>query len=486
MRMESSGLARGSSVMLLSIILGGSITFAISAVVARLLTEGEFGLLTVFISIQNTVVIFASFGVPRTLAKLIPELRVNRPADATLISCLGIAFVSTLLVVTLGTYVALAGVIGEDILHSYEIADLIPFSALAIAGQVLLLTVSAISQGFQKIGAVAYMRILNPFFCLAMVIVVVPSTGLSGVFLSYFVSQTAIAAIFYTYIARLQGPVHICHFRRIGPDIRRRFMRFSFLSFASNLIVVPVLLFANAKLLLNHGPNEMAWFGVAYIIFTALIMIPAAISTPLLPKISEVSASRPEVVQDILRSLLRRVSLLVLPLILFLVLFSREVTCILYGAPYSDAQSAVVIMSIASYPYMVSSVIGIILIGTGRMRQFFASQVGWAVSLVGLVLVLVPSYGADGLSGAFVGAYLALMVVSGTFLQSSSRISLKDSHILVAGILCALSAVCVWKILQGESPLAVRMAILASALTITVWLLRRDIMTLTGGVRPRS
>jgi O-antigen/teichoic acid export membrane protein len=186
------------------------------------------------------------------------------------------------------------------------------------------------------------------------------------------------------------------------------------------MMLGPVMWVANTELTLTAGFEAMGYFGVAFVFYQAIRVIPRSIVIPLIPRISELSVIKASAeTERIVVSAIRLLSVSLFPLMFGLAMFSEYVIELLYGEYYVPASGVMYLLVSATYLYTLASVIGALLSGTGRMWVAFALNGLWAVAFMILVFLTVPEWGLIGMGAAFAGSYALHMVTS---YYTSSRV----------------------------------------------------------------
>jgi O-antigen/teichoic acid export membrane protein len=181
--------------------------------------------------------------------------------------------------------------------------------------------------------------------------------------------------------------------------------RFSVPAFLSSAMVLPVLWLCNA--MLAHQPNgyaELGTFNAANQWYTAILIVPSAIGTAVLPVLSERYAAGDTAGSGpILNNMMRLAALIVVPLVVALCLFSKLIMSG-YGSSFADGYLTLVYSVITAGLLAVMAPLGQFLAASGRMWTGFWMNLGWAIVLLASSWLMVR-WGAEGLAGSRLVAY---------------------------------------------------------------------------------
>lgn len=416
--------------MFISMTLAGGLALLISIFVARKLGASDFGMYSLVISVQGIAFLLASFSVGSATAKYVSEYRVRDEQQALSFAKSGLVIVLMLASVVSIVYVALSGMIGGGLYNTPAMVKIIPFSALVVISSSVLAVSVGIIQGCQNFKLMATAQVASPLFSLTLISLFLPMVGIRGIFIGYFLSQLTVSSIVLVVLNRNEFK-----FFRARLDIRKGSLSVSMLfSFAlpavlGGLMVTPVVWIANTELTLNAGLQAMGYFAVAYVVYVSLILIPNAISIPMMPRVSQLTVSNRAAVEKLVGKVLRTLSIALFPLLFAVALFSEFVVEIMYGHNYSASARAVYLMVTASYFYSLSAVVGTMIAGMGKMWLGLALNIFWAAVFLTFVFSGVPVLGTNGLALSYAAAYGIFLVFTIFVSRSVLRVNVKGMYL---------------------------------------------------------
>jgi len=425
---SSFSIVRGTTFILLSQITGGILTLLISIAVARYLGPKSFGLYGLLVSTQGVVGVFAGFGLSQAIAKYVAQSLPNKNDASRQYVEYGLILFLIFSAISCLSYIALSGLIGDDLYHEHSLVGLIPFSSLVVLSTAMYTVTFGIAQGCWRIKILASMQITVPLISLVLIVSLISRFEIQGVLLSVFLSQMTISIAVLLWLRR-----HVIEFT-ISPTASRdtRYLRelwsFAVPAVLASVVVIPVLWFGNTQLTLTEGLTAMGYFSIALVIYQGLAVIPNALVIPLVLSISERAyRDRGEVDVFVLRAL-QSVSVVFFPLFFGIALFSSDLIKLFFGDSYLPSSDAAYLMVIASYFVMLVSVIGAMIAGLGRMWLGFALNAIWGLMFVLFSLALVPIYGVVGLGAAFALSYGFHVIFSYTASEKILGIRLRNAY----------------------------------------------------------
>jgi O-antigen/teichoic acid export membrane protein len=205
----------------------------------------------------------------------------------------------------------------------------------------------------------------------------------------------------------IRGIIHLSASGAKGIFRQRHAMKpllsFTIPAFLASLMVVPAYWIGRTELALNWDLASVGHFQIAESLSQLVLLVPSAITVPLLPLISEQQDTGS--VGRSSGSLLRLAVFLGPPFSLLVLPFLREIISILYGAAYEPANDAAILMFASSTFIALGSVISSTIVGMGRMWSALGLNAVWLGCFLASVLTLVPQSGTEGLAGSYTIAY---------------------------------------------------------------------------------
>ena len=432
MKHSTRGLARESTVMLLSSASAGVLITLISIFVARSVTVEDFGVYSVVTSIQSVASMVAGLSVGSALAKYISEYRARNIDRTGELAKTGIIIVLAISSVTSVGYIAMSQPIGDWLYEEQSIVSLIPYSALVVFGTAMFATVFGIAQGCQNMAVLGTMRAGSPLIGLVLVFALLPIFDLRGVFLALGIAQLAVAIVALYWLNRNTLSILSPKVKLKSSDSARKILGYAVPTVISASLVGPVYWLGNTELAIWTGFDAVGLFGIAFILFQGFIILPNSIVIPLVPRVSNSSVMSMENVRTMIVDSIRVASVLLFPLVLGAGLFAGPIIETVFGTDYSGAATSTYLMAVASFFFAQGVMVGAMLAGLGRVWLGLSINIIWAASFIALSTGMIPVWGEVGLAGSYALSYALLLGVSFLACKVKLNIDLRKAYPLPA------------------------------------------------------
>jgi len=413
----TSRLVRGTKYSFLSLVIVTLITSIQSIIVARLLGPENLGIFTILNNLQGTVALLATFGIPAATIKFVAEF--NATDRTTLERAISTSFflISPIAILISIIYFLSAKIIALRLYHEQILVALIMVSAITVVILSMFSPLQSILQGFHKIELFSRLNILNSFISLPIIIYFVFKYGLIGAVIGALITAVIKTAINFRFVYKVLKEKKVNFQFNIDQKIAKKMLNYGFPTLLSGIVVIPAFWFANTTLALKSGFGQVGLFGVAKTLSNFLMFIPSAIAVPLVPLISELHAIDPREMSNLVSRIFRLVGLFLLPLVLILGLYSRNIISIVYGDQFYDAWYILFFMAFTTFLIALGSIIGYVMLGIGKMWEAFAVNLFWMSVFIPSSYFLVLNYSLDGLGYAYLLSYIlftALVMIYGT------------------------------------------------------------------------
>jgi O-antigen/teichoic acid export membrane protein len=389
-------------------------------VAARFLGKTGYGELGIIQSTAAMFGAFASLALGLTATKNIAEFRKQDPDRAGRV--LGLTVVAGVLsgaIIGLAL-VAFARPFSARVLSAPGLTGVLRLSALLV----LLTTVNGVQiaalTGFEKFADVAKVSAVRGITSFPAIVIGTWLWGLWGAVggMVTMAAATWVASeiLMHRACATAGVKVHYIENHSEWPLL----WTFSFPVVLSMVIVYPVMWLGNA-LLVNRpgGYAEMGVFNAAWQLSNVIIFLPRILNQVLFPILSNLYSSRSQARKLFLASLgvVSVISLVVaLPLILFSPSFMRA-----FGTGFEGSWRILVFLALSSIFMALASVVDVVIWSSGRMWVSFFLKLVWGGLFISAALILLE-YGAEGLSLAYLGSYVALLLLSLAYVFSRTHL----------------------------------------------------------------
>jgi len=467
-----SRLSVGTAYTLASLLIVQIISLVTSVIYARLLGLENLGLLAIINQLAAAVVPMASLGLGTAVTKLIPNYQQEGPEalNRLLSTALGIMLIAGC-VVSAAFFLTASGL--ADLYGVPQLALLLHLSALLVVFDALLTFGVAVVQGFQRVKELAVIGLYAKAVTLPVIFAMTLAWGLLGAVLAGIISLALSLAIYYRSVRRIVASDRIrVSARYFDRRMAARILRMAIPLFAAFIVLRPALLFQASYLALAVGFAELGLFRVAYSLYRIVLFLPAALSVPLLPAISELYQAQPKSqTKTQLSSLIRISSLIILPVTLALGLASGPIIEFLYGPEYVAATSLVFVLSIAAFVDTIGSIAENAFLGTGRSVQVLILTVMQAGVITAGSYVFISVLGLIGIGYAILLNSILYVVVVGAYFHRRGEMDLRaiGPSAMLAGATFAVAAAFV--VFGGLNNIGMSAVFLAVLLIVEVRLL---------------
>lgn len=432
MESTSSRLIQGTKYSLLSLIIVTLIISIQSIIVARILGPENLGIFTILTNMQGIVALLAVFGIPAATVKFVAEFNVKdkKILDNTISTSMFL--ISFLAIFISVIYFSSANLIALNLYHEPVLIPLIKISSITVLISSSSLILKSILQGFQKIELLSKLNILNSIISLIMVSYLVFNYGLIGAVIGVFIYTVISTSINlrYTYLIFKEKKVNFQF--NINKKVTKKILNYGFPALLSSIVVIPAFWFANTILALKSGFGQVGLFGVAQNLANLLMFIPSAIAIPLIPIISELYTKNIIEMSSIISRIFRVVGLFLLPFAISIALFSKDIINIVYGQQFCGAWYILFFMAATIFLSAFDSIIGSVMLGTGKMWEAFGVNLFWMCCFIPLSYFFITNYGLNGLGYAYLISYLFFTVLITLYATKKLKIKFENLSSLIA------------------------------------------------------
>lgn len=456
-------------------IIAGAFSILISISIARSVNPEEFGVYSIIVNVQNTVALLAGLGMGTALAKFVAEYKRTAPSEALMVAKVAVSLMLAFSAICVVAYLALAGVIGEGLYDKPEIVSLIPLSAFVVFSSASFTTIYGVIQGCQHFNLLSLMQVATPIATLALVVVLVPSFGIAGALIGYALAQGLLSLAALYLINKSDLPFLRIRTPKAGKDLVMKVVSFAVPAVLTSLLVGPIIWISTTELALVSGFEAVGYFAVAMVFYQVFTTFPRAIVVPLIPRVAESKTTSLSEVERITAKSIRVTSFAMFPMLFGVALFSGPAINILYGETYEPATTAIFLMMAACYLSSLTSIIGGMITGIGRMWVGLALNVAWAIVFLLLTFLMVPVSGIEGLGYAFAISYGFLALISLAISRKAFQVNLgKSFGIATVG----LAMFAIGYVIQMDNNLNyyAKGAMLVAA-TVFICVVGRDVLT---------
>jgi O-antigen/teichoic acid export membrane protein len=430
-------VARGASYIIIQNITASAAMAVSFAVIARLITTEEMGIMAVLLLVQGFCQLIATLALQQAVTKFISE-NLEPGGKHVAASVFYQAMRLTLLSATL---IALVVFLGASLLASEMLGDqthAVLFQVLGLdivlyAGALPVLTGTML--GLQRFKETAMIGIINTLVRQSLIIVlIVFLQDFLGLVIAWVIADSVAASIYMGYISRALGRP------RFGFPLTK-LLGFSWPLTVSNAATFASAWFDRALLLIFVPLATLGVYNATVTAFSVLVGIPGAMTAALFPAYSAMQShpQRQALSQAVLRAS-RYVSLVGVPVALGLLATAKPALTLFVGQAYVEGTEPLMLLSGTFALALVGTVLTPMLLAlgeTGIASTITTASVG--ISVV-TAYILLPFLGMNGAAVARGVGMIAATAITVLILRRRLSLQLDTEAIsksLVAGIVMA-------------------------------------------------
>ncbi len=396
-----------------------------SSITARLLGADNLGILSIYQDFSGLVVIILMIGIPTAVAKFVAEYGIKDREKTARIVSTGILFLIVSSVAGSIAFFLVSDLIAIGIYQTPILGLLLKLSSIFLLIAVFInMGMYGILQGFHRIRTIAIVNIVVGLTSLPLIYVMALYYGLVGLVVAGILSNFFNLSLVLYSVWKVLRENEIAITRNIDGAMLRTMLAISLPLLASALIMRPVFLFGNSYLFVNVGAADLGLLRVANTITTIIIVIPNAISLPLLPIASEIDSRMKDKRAAHWATISKLSMIVVLPVCVGIILWSELLIAFVFGTAFVGAAPVLGFLTVGTFFGSVSGVIYTIMIGKGKTLQLFILDIFQAIIYMILVVMLVTMFGLMGMGYLSAIVFATVMAVLLVYLATKKEIVL--------------------------------------------------------------
>jgi len=432
MGLTGKRIVEGSVWLSVGQLVSTAIAFAGSIVIARLLTPDEYGLIGVALTFPGLLLGLLDLGASEAIVRFTPLDRGKGYVSTIFVFKATTAAATSLLVFTLSDYMAMA-------LNRPYVSPAIRVLSIYVLGEVVTGAVGQVLVGageYRKAGLLSIVR--NSVRIVASILLITLGLGVYGSIWGFSIASASTFAISLLYVSKYLSGI------RFEVGLFREVMRFSLPLYIPTILGLPLNQLVNVFLARYATNTELGNYSVASNLLVPLNIVGGAMATSIYSTLPLLLGREGKLREVVYKSTVYT-SIVVLPIAMGLVVFSRLLTYLIYGAQYSIAPIYLSLSALTGLTAVLGSyVIGSYLKSVGKTVEAMKISLVNQAIYVPLALLLIPEYRVVGLIIAnliagFSSTLYGLHVVHRDF----GLVVLSRRNVMILGAL-SLPAVAAW------------------------------------------
>ena len=426
-------VAKGTAISFIGAVIGLGLSFITTVIIVRHITQSEYGIYSLAVTIIGIVIILSLLGLGGGVARYIGYFKGKD--DVGRISAVGSSSVKFALMAAIPLSLLLfftSDLIAVKIFHSPELSLPLRILAIGLPFSVLTRIFISIFRGLEKVAVGVYFaNLLLPCIFLVSILAVIFwwGSGFTGVIYAY------LASILFTFIAisiytRKRLPFPLIGKKRSSPVVKE-LLFFSLPLLATGTVGI-IMNYTDTLMLGNMMmPGDVGLYNTAIPLARLLALPVSALLIIYTPVISGLYARN--LMNEIKRNyviITKWISFLALPLFLVLFLFPETILNFFYGSDYIPASTALRILALGQLINVFLGPNGSTLISIGKVKKDIHLVIVCAgVNVVSNILLIPPL----GIAGAAIATSLSIVlekIIRGIKLYSLTRIQPLSKNLL--------------------------------------------------------
>jgi O-antigen/teichoic acid export membrane protein len=387
---ELAAIIRGMSVALLGSVVGGGLGFVFLVVMARLISQHDFGLLVLAVNLLATAAAVTVAGADYATIRYVAAARTPGAKRGAMMAPIRLVMALNLCVAV--TAAVFAAPISKDLLGQPDFTPILRATAVVLPLTVLAQMFSACLSGLERARGELVRKVVEQSGRIALAVLALSlGFGLVGVTLGMAVAAaTTATAVGYVLLRSLPRG-------GITESISGRVViRFAWPQAIGNVATQLWVVAAIAILSHSTDARTVALFGAAFAISQLPLLVYNAFTYRFSPAIARLwDRGENDSLDQLLKSVTRWVAIFAVPLFAVPIALPGPLLQV-YGSNYRSAALALVLMTIATLLNALAGPVERALIMTGRVKLEMATNLVATVVVVVLALVLTPRYGLTG------------------------------------------------------------------------------------------
>lgn len=219
------------------------------------------------------------------------------------------------------------------------------------------------------------------------------------------------------------------NFKLVKPIYFRDYISFA-QPIAISLLLVTAVSFIDKVLVEEFcGPIELGYYSATMGLIYAATAIGVALNFIFLPQFSDLFATKNyDRLKETVWTSEKYLSMILLPIIIFMMVFGDELAVLLFGAGFHSAGSLISILALSIYFNIMLGILTQLLHSTNNSRYYRNATIVFACFTMILLFVLIPDkvggFGADGAAMAITAGYAVFFIITSYYTKQSTGLSM--------------------------------------------------------------
>jgi len=407
-------IAKGAGVVFIGMVIGHIIGMVNQILLGRFLGAKYYGQFNLAISLVTIAKTLAVFGIPGGITRFIP-FYLEKGQMETVKSTISFGIKLVLFVsMSIGIILYLfSDIIAVNVFHEESLRQILKYFFIGIPLVAIPGILESIIRSFKvmKYKLIIYDLGMKLVRVTVFTLFILLGYNLFGAIFAYFV------ALIFAIIASLfviQKKLFPFYFKYTKVPIAKKLLSFSW---PLSLTGMTFIFVSKTDILLIGyylTSEEIGIYMPVLVIANLFAFIGISFEYIFLPVISGFFAKeKTDELESIFKSVSKWMFLIASPMLIYTILFPKEIITLLFGSEYSKGYLALIILTLGMFIRVSTGLAGNVLVGGGYTKLNLASEIFSATSNVFLNIILIPIY---GIIGAAIGTSVSYTIRSISFL----------------------------------------------------------------------
>ena len=439
MGVAGTRIARGSAWLSAGQFISTVIAFAGSIAIARLLKPDEYGLIGIALILPGLLLGLLDLGVSEAIIRFSPLDKGRGYISTVFVFKVAMAVTTSLLVFILSDYMA-------DALNRPYITPMIKILSIYALGEIVNGAVGQVLIGVGEYDKAGFLSIVRSFVrVVSSILLIVIGLGVYGSIWGFSIASASVLAVSLIYVSKYIDSI------KFEIELFKEIVKFSLPLYIPALLGLPLNQIVNIFLARYVTNIELGNYSVASNLLVPLGIVGDSMATSIYSTLP-LLVDRGDKLREVVYKSVTYTSIIILPMAMGLIVFSKSLVYLIYSAQYSLAPVYLSLSALTGLTVVLGSyVIGPYLKSIGETVKVMKISFVNCFIYVPLALLLIPAYRVVGLivSGVIAGFFSTLYGLY--IIHKDFRLEIATKrNIVILGTL-SLPAVAAW--LTGFLPL---------------------------------
>ncbi len=443
-------IVKGAALVFIGIIISKIFTYFYRLYIARYLGAENYGLLNLGFAVLGVATAISLLGLPSGVLRYVSYYKGKenyKKVTSTIISSLKITIPLSIIIGIL--LFIFSKNISIHLFHTEKLIIIIKLFAILVPFSVILSNLEVITQAFQKIKYNIFIRNISEssIQLFSTILLVSIGLGILGAVIGYMIAIFSSALLFFLVVQKKVYP-----FINAKIKIENNYKEILFYSWPLIFVYLLGMIIAwtdNIFIGYFKDASSVGLYNTALPTSRLLMIIPTTIIFLFIPIITELyGKNKKKEVEKVYKTTTKWTFFLNFPIMLLMILFSKQILNFLFGKEYLGAASALVVLSLGHFFYSLTQLSSSVLQSIKKTKIILLNSIIIIILNLILNIYLISKY---GILGAAIATSISFFVSSILFYFEAyifTKIQPITSNMLKSMIAGVLSTAIIYLIIK--------------------------------------